>query len=77
MISLIESCSKKQHRLTMSDDCMWTMLNDDFNHTDLEKVFTVPRTLNLAFSNVPQTIKFGSKVRRNNEKFHRALRVSV
>ena len=28
-------------------------------------------------SNVHQTIKFGSKVRRNNEKFDRALRVLV
>ena len=34
---------------------------------DLEKVFNVPRILNLPFSNVPHTIKFGSKVRRNNE----------
>ena len=35
------------------------------------------KTLNLPFSNVPQIIKFGSKVRKNNEKFDRALRVSV
>ena len=50
-----------------------------FHHlqSDLEKVFNVPRILNLPFSNVPQIIKFGSKVRRNNEKFDRALRVSV
>jgi hypothetical protein len=44
---------------------------------DLEQVFNVPRILNLPFTNLPQIIKFGSKVRRNNEKFDRALRVSV
>ena len=45
-------------------------------NSDLEKVFNVLRIRNLPFSKVPQTIKFASKVRRNNEKFHRALRVS-
>ena len=43
----------------------------------MENLSNVPRILNLLFSNVPQIIKFGSKVRRKNEKFDRALRVSV
>jgi hypothetical protein len=40
-------------------------------------VVNVPRIMNLPFSNVPQIIKFGSEVRRNNEKIDRALRLSV
>ena len=38
-------------------------------NSDLEKVFNVPRILNLPFSNVSQTIKFGSKGRKTMKNF--------